>query len=319
MKEEHSDIHVFFASDKNYIQHTCVALASLLINLPKESVLHVYIMTNENLVNDKNTTDKITSLSTLHDFTLHMLVADLKVFNEAPALRGNKNTYARLLIQSMAPELDKALYLDSDLVAERDITALWNTQMENKMFAAVPENQKLSFIIQAKNRLGLAPKNSYFNAGVMLLNLKKMRSERLLERVCEYMRNNADKIVFHDQDILNAVCKGDFISLPRHWNFMPDPQNYNDIEYRQSLIEEPAVIHYAGYLIAPWLFCSKAFCRERYYHYLKSTPFKDFRPAKDLRGIILYLLPHRSIPFFYRVAKYSGMRMLYDKLKQLFK
>jgi lipopolysaccharide biosynthesis glycosyltransferase len=248
-----------------------------------------------------------------------MLVADLKSFNEAPALRGNKNTYARLLIPNMAAQLDKALYLDSDLVVERDITALWNTQLGDKMFAAVPENQKLHFISEAKNRLGIAQESSYFNAGVMLLNLKKMRDERLLEKACEYMRNNADKIVFHDQDILNAICNGDFICLPRHWNFMPDPQNFNDKEYRKSLLEEPAVIHYAGYLIAPWLFCSKAFWKERYYHYLKSTPFKDFKPEKDLRGMILYLLPHKSIPFFYRVVKYSGMRMLYDKLMKLFK
>ena len=296
---------LFLVSDKNYLQHTTTALCSILTHFDSEKQLTVFLL-SENL--GENDLTPIGELASIHPFELHLIHPDLSQFQNLPDLKGSKMTYLRLLIPELFPDLDEAVYMDSDIIAERDISPIWELVPAEYTIAGVPENIKLKFIQKRKIDLGLAPEKDYFNAGILWMNLKKMRDIHFADKVNAFIRDYPEKIVFHDQDILNAILKDDWFPLSRSWNFMTDPQNYDDKDYQTSLTEPVRILHYAGYLMAPWLFYSKCRKRDRYYFYLNRTAFKGYKPPKDLRGIILYLLPNKLIPILYRLLKKLNLR-----------
>jgi len=298
-------LSLFLISDRNYLQHTTVTLCSVLTHLAPACELEIFLLSG-NL--EESDLAPVRELAPIHPFRLRLVKPDLSVFQNLPDLKGTRMTYLRLLIPELFPELDSAVYLDSDIIAEGDISPLWEIVPRNFSLGAVAENQKLPFIQARKAALGIAPDRKYFNAGVLWLNLKKLREIHFAEKMQNYVRENPEKIVFHDQDILNAVLKDDWFSLPRCWNCLTDPQNFDDAEYRATLTEPVRILHYAGYLMAPWLFCCKSRKRERYYHYLARTSFKGYVPPKDLRVRVLYFLPVKWIPAVYNVLKTLHLR-----------
>ncbi len=51
---------------------------------------------------------------------------------------------------------------------------------------------------------GIPERFGYFQSGVLLINLKRWREERIFDRLQDYVAHNAEKIVDADQDVLNA-------------------------------------------------------------------------------------------------------------------
>ncbi|MCQ2381805.1 MAG: lipopolysaccharide biosynthesis protein [Clostridia bacterium] len=100
---------------------------------------------------------------------------------------------------------DKVLYLDTDTIAMQDITILWNQDVEGYHFGAVLDHYGKVFI---------SPK--YINAGVLLLNLRQMNKDHVLEQCRELIRTK--KLKFSDQSVLNQVSKGFIKYLPRKFN-----------------------------------------------------------------------------------------------------
>ena len=83
---------------------------------------------------------------------------------------------ARLLLDQLLPsELNKILYLDGDTINISSLTKLWNLDMGNCVLGACIEAT-----INQTYRENLGMKNlPYVNAGVLLINLKKWRDEKI--------------------------------------------------------------------------------------------------------------------------------------------
>ena len=125
--------------------------------------------------------------------------------------------YLRLLIPRMVPG-DRALYLDSDLVVQRDLSDLWETDLEGATVGAVRDEQ-----IPTLGAAGLprAPENAqaaYFNSGVLLMDLRAWRSRSVSERVLADLRAYGDQYRMTDQDALNESLSGDWRALDPRWN-----------------------------------------------------------------------------------------------------
>lgn len=137
--------------------------------------------------------------------------------------------------------VDKVIYLDSDLIVLDDIEKLW--QYEPRFIAGV---QDPMYIKQArKNNLH----HLYINSGVMVMNLKNLRRLNWLERIKE-TQNGSYNLSLLDQDIIN-IALGELIEhLPLEWNVYAKiyPETtYGMIEAR----ENPSIIHWCGY-DKPW-------------------------------------------------------------------
>lgn len=109
------------------------------------------------------------------------------------------------LLADLIPEVpDKLLYLDIDMMAAKDISELYNTNVEEYEYAAVKEKYGSKLI-----------KWDYINAGMLLFNMKKVKETKLLEKARELIRTK--KMLFADQDaIYRSTTKK--LLLPRKYN-----------------------------------------------------------------------------------------------------
>ena len=113
-------------------------------------------------------------------------------------------TLLRLLADLDPTMPDKILYLDIDMMAGGDISKLYNIDIENYEYAAVKEKYG-SWIIRP----------DYINAGMLLMNLKKMKETKLLEKAREKIKQK--KMLFADQDAIFWTTTSKKI-IPRIYN-----------------------------------------------------------------------------------------------------
>ena len=122
----------------------------------------------------------------------------------------NENAYCTpytllRLLADLVPEIpDKLLYLDIDMMAGDDISKLYNIDVTDYEYAAVKE--KYGSVL-------LYP--DYINAGMLLLNMKKIKETGLLEKARTLIKNK--KMIFADQDaIYHSTTKT--LLIPRKYN-----------------------------------------------------------------------------------------------------
>ena len=122
----------------------------------------------------------------------------------------NENAYCTpytllRLLADLVPKIpDKILYLDIDMMAADDISKLYNVDVSNYEYAAVKEKYGSIFLYP-----------DYINAGMLLLNMKKIKETGLLEKARYLIKNK--KMLFADQDAIYKSTTNKLI-LPRIYN-----------------------------------------------------------------------------------------------------
>lgn len=178
-------------------------------------------------------------------------------------------------------DLDSILYMDSDIVVKSDISELFQIDLSDYYLAASYEFFEYLKRIQYSLKRSLG-KFFYFNSGIMLLNLRKMREENISEKLWDYKLNKA-KTTLMDQESLNAICASKTLHLPIKWNFNPLFNNKSFVKYinkvynsnytaLSDLIEDIKVIHYVGAKDKPWKY-QNARMRDYWENCFERTPF----------------------------------------------
>ena len=122
----------------------------------------------------------------------------------------NENAYCTpytllRLLADLVPNIpDKLLYLDIDIMVGNDISKLYNINIDNYEYAAVKEKYGCWLI-----------RPDYINAGMLLLNMKKIRETKLLEKARILIKTK--KMLFADQDAIFWSTQKKMI-LPRIYN-----------------------------------------------------------------------------------------------------
>lgn len=229
-------INLFFSCDDNYIPFLGVTLASLKENRDPSRRYAVRILHTG--LNPGYRT-RLENRFGAPDFKIAFYDITQTVGQLARQLHTrdyfSKSTYYRLFIPQLFPELDKGLYLDSDLVVRGDISRLYDTELGDNLVGAVPDGiigtiDELR--LYALNRLRLES-SQYFNAGVLLMNLKAMRESGFQQMFLELLQAVTFQVA-QDQDYLNVICKGKALLLGHEWNTMPTG----------FPVEDPMLIHY---------------------------------------------------------------------------
>lgn len=278
-------MNIAIASDANYLQHTYVMLYSLLTNQKQPVTIHAFSSDYEE--NDRQT---LKQLEKKFNVTFFFYKINRSCFKNAVITHHiSIATYYRLVIADMLPqEIDKILYLDCDLIVMQDLDVLYQTNLNQKVAAAVAEP-----VFEDFNRLNLLPEQGYFNAGVMLINLKKWRALNLTETCLTYLSENSNKIVFWDQDVLNACLKNNWVKVEPKWNQQSALFEVSDEKLAKvyektelkSALKMPAIIHFTG-SVKPWQLLNYHPYRKLYYYYLNHTPFNN--GTKPEAGLINY-------------------------------
>ena len=120
-------------------------------------------------------------------------------------------TLIRLFADMIDGMPDKILYLDADIMFNRDIHLLYDIDVTDYEYAAARDHYG-KYLINP----------NYVNAGVLLFNLKKMKETGLLQKAREWIRKK--KLVFADQSaIIRSTTKKKML-----------PQRYNDQKFLHS-------------------------------------------------------------------------------------
>lgn len=151
-----------------------------------------------------------------------------ELYENAPITikRFSVEAYSRLFAQFYLPDdIDRILYLDGDIVCNRNIEEIYFQDFNHKSVIASTDISEESFKRRYLNNIGLNidDKHHYVNAGVLMLNIKKMRETTNIQYILDLMSRLKDKIEHLDQDILNVLYKDDikyesqFFNYPVYW------------------------------------------------------------------------------------------------------
>lgn len=169
-----------------------------------------------------------------------------ELYGHLRSLHGDWTTYGRLMIPNLIKS-DFALYLDADLLVTTDVLDLKEVAFNDALLAAVRGSEVVktfdsSFLI---NRLNWQPNCEYFNAGVLLFNLHKWRTENVDAKWQLIAEKYPSELLSHDQTLLNALCEGRFARLPKHFNVLWRPAK------PKPDINEGTILHFVG-APKPW-------------------------------------------------------------------
>ncbi len=275
MTEKYNDIHVAFATDANFVQPLCCAIASILKNANSNDYLHFHILTDG--LSEK-AMENIKTVQKLGNGDVEFININSELFKGVvipPNTQWTIATCFRLILAEVLPKLERVIYLDCDISVLTSLWDLYNTDLGENFCAAVEDilTKKIA------KRLGL---DRYYNSGVLLINLEKWRSDKIADKLLEYAVNNTDKIVYLDQDVLNVVLQGKIKTIDDKWNCQFAGPN-NILSNRFNCIEKKGIIHFIG-RCKPWGKSLRPFSFI-YLKYLLMTPYR----AEGLKFILKYI------------------------------
>lgn len=252
-------------SDNSYSRPTAVTLYLALLNIDDSISVVVYVIDNGvSRINRKKIGRIVYNNSNCHVIwkSVEGIIDSLPVTSE----RLTVNAYIPLFIPEILPNrYSRALFLDSDLIVEDDISKIWYQSLNNSLLAVrdfwipcVSSKDGLANYFE----LGIDGDHPYFNSGVMLINLKAWRCGNVRERSLAYLRDKSESVILVDQGVLNAVLAGEWSPLDLKWNvhhaldsrgWENAAESWSDLSFRRQLssraaelLEHPGILHFAG-------------------------------------------------------------------------
>lgn len=212
------------------------------------------------------------------------------------------SAWYRILLPNLLKDIDRVLYLDSDLLILDNLEPLFATDLGDALLAAVTQPTLPEVFPRLRETLGLPDADSYFNSGVMTLDLTRLRDAGSVEEVLAFIHEGRGPMPWADQDPLNAVLHTHRVHLGPRWNLMTPvfelPASRLPWSEAQILeaIRNPAVIHFIGEH-KPWHYRCRHPYRKRYFEILAGTPWKG-RPleGRTFRNMAIRPLPPRWQP-----------------------
>jgi len=305
------DIHIVLSSSKEFLPYCCTTMISILENLSEDSFAHFYIISFDI---DEKSKKKVEKIKKIRDCSIEYPKFDESKLDLFDGIKlpphVNKMTYTRVLIPDILPKVDKAIFIDSDTLVLQDLTTLYDIDLEDCYLGAVEDVDylNLSKILFGKEEL-------YFNGGVLLLDLRKLREINYKEILSKAIEEKRKKYLICDQSVLNHSFRGKIKNLSCrfnlyhywHFNFARYIPTHEE-DYKISL-NNPVVIHFVG-PDKPWYLASKHPYKNEYLKYYKLNPFKKLK----LISIDKYRLRHEEcIDIKFINILFFSYRKLFDE------
>lgn len=233
------EINICSAVDRNFISLVPTLFNSIIMNTPQE--INFYLFAKNLLTLDKKklkkNVPKRINLKII-DTTKLLPAITFKLYEHI-----TPSTMDRIFITSLLPKVDKVIYLDTDLVVNADLEELYSMPTSKKGISAREDwckNYKTlkEYIVKVNGASALkripkgAPINKkYFNAGVLVLDLKKLRQNKFEEKTKKLL-----KWGFDDQILINIYAKSNYYKLDHSWNIFANKEDS----------QNGKIIHWAG-------------------------------------------------------------------------
>lgn len=247
-------MNIATALNRKYIDYTIVMLTSLCIN--NRSHIDAYLMHNELTGEDIS---YITANLSKYDIKI------IPIFIDESDLPGNLSvtdqwtieTYFRLLmIDKLPAAVDRILYLDVDVIVNKNISELYDIDFGDSLICAASDSNGIrsnpeNLLDKQREMLGAYFDDGYkyFNAGVMLYHLDAIRKLYNFQTYLDAMKAWNFNMPANDQDILNYVYHDKVLYID--WNKY---DLFTHLAYNNGMTEAEAdkvtILHFAGF--KPW-------------------------------------------------------------------
>ncbi|NMM95080.1 DUF4422 domain-containing protein [Bifidobacterium oedipodis] len=286
--DQQSIIPVVFAADDAYAPMVTTTIYSMLKNADPNRRYDVIVLERDiSKENKQLITSFLAQFSNatirFHDVSRAIAGFNLTTNNAHISIE----TYYRFIIQEALPFYSKILYLDCDLVVNGDVAQLFDTEIGDAAIGAVRDldflgNLNMKDGIRAtyvSKQLHMTNPYGYFQAGVLVMNLDRMRTIHSVHEWLEIAQRPG--FIYNDQDILNMECEGMVHYLPYDWNVMHNCAGRVDGVFAYAPADtfkaytdsrqNPKIVHYAGF-DKPW---KNPWCDfgPLYWQYAQQTPF----------------------------------------------
>lgn len=244
-------MNILLTLDRNYLLPLRVLLVSLFMNNPGEA-FDIYVIQDGFTQADH---ESVASLCARFQASYHPLAANESWFCGAPTLRYySRAMYYRLLAARILPEsLDRILYLDPDMLVIGPVRPLYETDMDENLYAACIHRGLVDLSTPVnKIRLSTYETEGYFNSGMLLMNLTRIRKHVLPQVIFDYVRENRALLVLPDQDVLNGLYGQHILALDEQlYNY--DVRKYREYRLLSSgehdaawVMENTVILHFCG-------------------------------------------------------------------------
>ena len=303
-------MNIVYASDQKFAEILSVSMESLLSN--NENVV-VWILNNGI---KEESVEKLKRQAKKHNATIHFIpVRSLKDYAGRELSCQSKislTAYFRLFMPQILPEsVEKVLYLDCDTMVRKDLTDFWEIKFDGCAAVAEPTAPLM------KEKIELKKSDCYFNSGVLLVDLKKWREEKIVEKFVDYMEEMEGDISFEDQGVINHVLKNEISTLPFKYNVTTQFFDFgfdgfsmmkkDEVRYEREEVEagleDPAIVHFTNSFASerPWVKgCGHKYVNE-WREYKDRTEWKDSPllesnkdMARKLSRVIYRILPRKA-------------------------
>lgn len=282
--------NIVFSINNTYAPYLYVCLKSLLAHIKTYDKYKAYIL--------------YTELSERHQENILKLQTDnlkIEFINVETIISKYKDnfsinnhftieTYYRFFLPHIFLKIDKVLYLDADTMVMTDIKPLFQIDLGDNYLAVTHDCE----IVRMSNlagteysdyfteTLGVKIEN-YFQAGVMIVNLAKMRQDNITDKLLSAQKKIGTP-KFVDQDILNMVCQNKVLFIPQNWNYtwhLP----FCDLNYSEHLSvfirdaykkaqNNPYIIHFTGNKMKPIDYPYAPYA-DIFWKYVQNTPYNS--------------------------------------------
>lgn len=284
---ETSSVPIAMAADNNYTYPTIVSITSLMTNSNENTNYDIYIMVQGGF--EEANKQKLLVLQEKYDNRCKITLIDMKDRYKNANDKGHITTptYYRLSLSSLLPDLNKIIWMDGDTLIFEDLTDLIKIDMENLYYRGFLD---YPYPMECFNFAG----DHYICAGVMLINLEKLRQDNMEAKFEDFIEKNNENLVQHDQTVINVLCQENLAALPAKygiWNFenlqkarehagvlkAKDKYSADDM---QSAFEHPAILHC---IWKPWWNNGAAHNQELWLSYAAKTDY--LKEIKEKYGI----------------------------------
>ena len=310
-------IPVAFICDSHYIMPTAVAITSLICNKNPNTYYDIYIIAAD--LSERE-------IEKFYEFKgsnadIYIIKASLEKF-KGIRISGHftSTVYLKFDLPDLIPNQDKVLYLDSDVIIQKDLNDLFEININDYYAGVVKDIGLVDNDLNFKN---------YFNSGVMLLNLKLMRENDASTALLN-IRKTADNVTYMDQDCFNILFDKKVKLLPVIYNcfynlFLRNKYtldfinkcfetNYSSLD---NIKKDSYIIHLASY-DKPWIYFNSVFVRE-WDEYFKKSPFKLHELKRKSIKLRKFIESQNMINVLYSFFQYwhiNGFKLAIGKVKK---
>lgn len=245
-------LHIVFCTDSDFCGATYIAIYSMLKNYRGDRNIVIYILSSDDYYQQyyERVIEIIDEVSVSFVYiSMRDMYKDVRISNK----RISVTTLYRLSIPRVLNGVSRCIYLDSDVIVEGNISELYDIDLDGMMIAAV-KDAYIPYKDYKKMRqvLNIHSMDKYFNAGVLLMDLDRIRTLQL-DKKMEDLGSHNNNYPYNDQDVLNIVFNNMVKLIPQKFNMntafllrVKMSEEYDDIK-----AINPVIIHFIGY-VKPW-------------------------------------------------------------------